>query len=268
MSTATFAEFAERADYSLLEALTPDPESTADGEDHRPRQVLSGHYVPVTPTPIPEPQYLAHSRSLFSELGLSDDLAQDDQFRRMFSGDLGVATGPMRPWGWATGYALSIYGTEYTQQCPFGNGNGYGDGRAMSVFEGLFEGRRWEMQLKGGGPTPYCRGADGRAVLRSSVREFLAQDFMHALGVPTSRSLTLYVSHAETVRRPWYSENSRSIVWRQSGCQIFAIGFVRNIALRPTIGTVITRSIAAQLSIWLITWGKCSTSVPVTDLTN
>ena len=64
------------------------------------------------------------------------------------------------------------------------------------------------MQLKGGGPTPYCRGADGRAVLRSSVREFLAQELMHALGVPTSRSLTLYVSQTETVRRPWYSENS------------------------------------------------------------
>ena len=56
MSTATFAEFAERADYSLLVALTPDPEATADGEDHRPRQVLSGHYVPVTPTPLPQPQ--------------------------------------------------------------------------------------------------------------------------------------------------------------------------------------------------------------------
>ena len=211
MNTATFAEFADRADYSLLEALTPDPQATADGEDHRPRQVLSGHYVPVMPTPLPEPEYVAHSRTLFRELGLSDALAQDGQFRRMFSGDLRVATGPMRPWGWATGYALSIYGTEYTQQCPFGNGNGYGDGRAMSVFEGLFEGRRWEMQLKGGGPTPYCRGADGRAVLRSSVREFLAQDYMHALGVPTSRSLTLYVSHAETVRRPWYSDNSRSM---------------------------------------------------------
>jgi uncharacterized protein YdiU (UPF0061 family) len=78
------------------------------------------------------------------------------------------------------------------------------------VFEGIFNGRRWEMQLKGGGPTPYCRGADGRAVLRSSVREFLAQEFMHALGVPTSRSLTLYVSRSETVRRPWYSPNSRS----------------------------------------------------------
>ena len=78
------------------------------------------------------------------------------------------------------------------------------------MFEGLFNGKRWEMQLKGGGPTPYCRGADGRAVLRSSVREFLAQEFMHALGVPTSRSLTLYVSRAETVRRPWYAPNSSS----------------------------------------------------------
>ena len=116
----------------------------------------------------------------------------------------------MRPLGWATGYALSIYGTELIQQCPFGTGNGYGDGRAISVFEGLFEGQRWEMQLKGGGPTPYCRGADGRAVLRSSVREFLAQEFMHALGVPTSRSLTLYLSRSETVRRPWYAPNSRS----------------------------------------------------------
>ena len=102
----------------------------------------------------------------------------------------------MSPVGWATGYALSIYGTEYTQQCPFGTGNGYGDGRAISVFEGLFNGKRMEMQLKGGGPTPYCRGADGRAVLRSSVREFLAQELMNALGIPTSRSLTclLYTS--------------------------------------------------------------------------
>ena len=66
------------------------------------------------------------------------------------------------------------------------------------------------MQLKGAGRTPYCRGADGRAVLRSSVREFLAQEHMHALGVPTSRSLSLYVSKTETVRRPWYSEGSRS----------------------------------------------------------
>ena len=207
----TFAAFAQRADYSLLEKLRPDPQATSDGEDHKARQVFSGHWVPVTPTAIPEPEYIAHSNTLFAELGLSDELAHDEQFKRLFSGDITAAAAPMRPYGWATGYALSIYGSEYIQQCPFGTGNGYGDGRAMSIIEGVFEGQRWEMQLKGGGPTPYCRGADGRAVLRSSVREFLAQEFMHALGVPTSRSLTLYMSRAETVRRPWYSENSRSV---------------------------------------------------------
>ena len=210
-STDTFAAFAEHVDYSLLNQLTPDPEATINGHDHQVRQVRSGHYVPVTPTPLPAPQYVAHSNELFKELGLSDQLAKDAGFRRLFSGDISVARAPMRPYGWATGYALSIYGTEYDQQCPFGNGNGYGDGRAISIFEGLFEGQRWEMQLKGGGPTPYCRGADGRAVLRSSVREFLAQEFMHALGVPTSRSLTLYVSHDENVRRPWYSGTSPSM---------------------------------------------------------
>ena len=209
-TTTNFAEFAKRADYSLMESLHADPQASVDGDDHGPRQVFSGHYVPVTPTPIPAPQYLAHSTTLFNELGLSEGLVHDDGFRRLFSGDISVAREPMRPWGWATGYALSIYGTEYIQQCPFGTGNGYGDGRAISVFEGLFKGKRWEMQLKGGGPTPYCRGADGRAVLRSSVREFLAQEFMHALGVPTSRSLTLYMSRSETVRRPWYSPNSSS----------------------------------------------------------
>ncbi|MEB3331983.1 MAG: protein adenylyltransferase SelO family protein [Synechococcaceae cyanobacterium] len=210
MPIDSFAAFAERADYSLLEALQPDPQATDDGHDHRPRQVFSGHYVPVTPTPLPEPEYVAHSSRLFEELGLSEALAHDERFRRLFSGDISVASGPMRPYGWATGYALSIYGAEYTQQCPFGTGNGYGDGRAISVFEGVFQGRRWELQLKGGGPTPYCRGADGRAVLRSSVREFLAQEFMHALGVPTSRSLTLYVSRSETVRRPWYAPGSHA----------------------------------------------------------
>ena len=206
----TFSEFAEQANYSLLDSLEADPQATEDGDDHLTREVFSGHYVPVVPTPIPKPEYVAHSKALFRELGLSQELALDRRFQRLFSGDMSVATAQMQKVGWATGYALSIYGTEYTQQCPFGTGNGYGDGRAISIFEGLFKGKRWEMQLKGGGPTPYCRGADGRAVLRSSVREFLAQDYMQSLGVPTSRSLTLYVSREETVRRPWYSKGSKS----------------------------------------------------------
>ena len=206
----TFDEFARLADYSLMDNLNADPDANSDGDDHHARQVFSGHFVPVTPTPLAEPEYLTHSSTFFNELGLSNELALNEEFRRIFTGDLSAARAPMRQVGWATGYALSIYRTEYTQQCPFGTGNGYGDGRAISVFEGIINGQRWEMQLKGGGPTPYCRGADGRAVLRSSVREFLAQETMQALGVPTSRSFTLYVSKSETVTRPWYSQGSHS----------------------------------------------------------
>lgn len=207
---ASLDDLALMADYSFMDTLNRDPEATADGIDYAPRQVLSGHYVPVRPTPIEHPGYVAHSQSLFRELGFSDSLAQSNDFVRMFSGDLSHVPEPLREVGWATGYALSIYGTEFVQQCPFQTGNGYGDGRAISVLEAVINGKRWEMQLKGGGRTPYCRGADGRAVLRSSVREFLAQEHMHALGVPTSRSLSLYVSETETVNRPWYSPGSRS----------------------------------------------------------
>lgn len=210
-SITTFDEFVRLADYSLMDTLNADPDTMGDDDNRRARQVFSGHFVPVIPTPLAEPEYVTHSSTFFKELGLSDELALDDKFRHIFSGDISAAHEPMRQVGWATGYALSIYGTEYIQQCPFGTGNGYGDGRAISVFEGIINGQRWEMQLKGGGPTPYCRGADGRAVLRSSVREFLAQEYMQALGVPTSRSLTLYVSKCETVTRPWYSQDSYSI---------------------------------------------------------
>ena len=210
-SVETLEELARLADYCFVDSLSRDPESTADGNDHAPRQVFSGHYVPVKPTPISNPEYVSHSRALFRELGFADSLAHTEAFTRMFSGDLESVPAPMRSVGWACGYALSIFGTEYTRQCPFQTGNGYGDGRAISVLEAVIQGRRWEMQLKGAGRTPYCRGADGRAVLRSSVREFLAQEHMHALGVPTSRSLSLYVSRTEEVDRPWYSNGSTSM---------------------------------------------------------
>lgn len=210
-TVAKLNQLAALVDYSLLNTLNCDPDATEEGEDYVPRQVFSGHYVPVKPTPIADSIYVAHSQTFFKELGFDDDLAQNDGFRRLFSGDVSHVPAPMRKIGWATGYALSIFGTEYIHQCPFQTGNGYGDGRAISVYEGVIQGKRWEMQLKGGGPTPYCRGADGRAVLRSSIREFLAQEHMHALGVPTSRSLSLYVSPSEQVNRPWYSEGSYSV---------------------------------------------------------
>jgi uncharacterized protein YdiU (UPF0061 family) len=210
-SVDTLDALATLANYSLMDTLNCDPDARANGADHEPREVFTGHYVVVKPTPINEPEYVAHSKTFFRELGFADSLAHSTDFVRMFSGDMSNVPQPIRTVGWASGYALSIYGTEYVQQCPFQTGNGYGDGRAISVLEAVIKNQRWEMQLKGAGRTPYCRGADGRAVLRSSIREFLAQEHMHSLEVPTSRSLSLYVSKIEKVKRPWYSEGSRSI---------------------------------------------------------
>ncbi|MGP1721775.1 protein adenylyltransferase SelO [Shewanella frigidimarina] len=210
VTVETVDDLAKLVNYSLMDTLNSDPDAAANGDDYAPRQVFSGHYVPVKPTLIENPEYVAHSSSLFAELGFADSMAQSADFMSLFSGDLSNVPEPMSKVGWACGYALSIFGTEYIQQCPFRTGNGYGDGRAVSVLEAVINDKRWEMQLKGGGRTPYCRGADGRAVLRSSVREFLAQEHMHALGVPTSRSLSLYVSKTETVQRPWYSEGSNA----------------------------------------------------------
>ena len=206
----TLHDLAQLANYSLMDTLNSDPDSKANALDYLPRQVFSGHYVPVIPTPIESPIYITHSENFFDELGFCHSLAKSEDFIQMFSGDTSQLPEPLRKIGWATGYALSIYGTEYYEQCPFKTGNGYGDGRAISILEAIINGKRWEMQLKGGGRTPYCRGADGRAVLRSSIREFLAQEHMHTLGVPTSRSLSLYVSQTEKVRRPWFLNGSYS----------------------------------------------------------
>lgn len=206
----TLKELGEFVDYSLMNTLNSNPNSSEDGIDYFPREVTSGHFVPVKPTPLQNPKYIAHSKNFFEELGFDDTLATSSEFMKMFSADTSSLEKPFSKVGWACGYALSIYGTEYYQQCPFQTGNAYGDGRAISILEVVLNGKRWEMQLKGGGKTPYCRGADGRAVLRSSIREFLAQEHMYALGIPTSRSLTLYTSDTQTVKRPWFTKGSYS----------------------------------------------------------
>ncbi|MFV7790566.1 protein adenylyltransferase SelO family protein [Aliarcobacter lanthieri] len=206
----TFDDLLNLSDYSFVNKLNSDPDTKYNEDNKFPREVFSGHYVKVLPTPIKEPIYISHSKSFFKELGFSEELINSDDFIKLFSGDMENIYNLKQNNGWATGYALSIYGTEYYAQCPFKTGNGYGDGRAISVFEAVINGKRLEFQLKGAGRTPYCRGADGRAVLRSSIREFLAQEHMHSLGVPTSRSLTLFTSKKEQVTRPWFLDNSYS----------------------------------------------------------
>lgn len=192
------------------------------------RPVFDGHYVEVQPTPLKNPRLILHSNDMARRLGLGEEAVKSEEFTKFFSGDVTDAlaglssTTDEERFGatWATPYALSIMGTRYTSNCPFGTGDGYGDGRAISIGEVTVSPEhaehpaspRYEMQLKGAGPTPFCRGADGRAVLRSSIREFLASEAMHHLGVKTTRALSLVVSDGpdgDTSMRPWYSEDSK-----------------------------------------------------------
>jgi uncharacterized protein YdiU (UPF0061 family) len=202
----TMQEFASTADLSWLRELNADPEAAKNAPNRTSREVKSGHFVPVKPKALPNPKLILTSPVMAKQLGLSDEACRSKEFTQFFSGDIDAVPGFK---SWATPYALAIMGNPHYNNCPFGNGNGYGDGRAVSVGEIVAPGgQRWELQLKGGGQTPFCRGADGRAVLRSSIREFLASEAMYHLGIDTTRALSLIVSGSETSRRNWYSGGS------------------------------------------------------------
>ncbi len=125
----------------------------------------------VEASPVAEPRLLAHSREMAAELGFSESDVASPEFAQVFGGN--ALLPGMQPF--ATNYGGHQFGHWAGQ---------LGDGRAISLGEVLLDGgQRRELQLKGAGPTPYSRSADGRAVLRSSVREFLCSEAMHHLGV-------------------------------------------------------------------------------------
>ncbi|KAA9327658.1 YdiU family protein [Hymenobacter busanensis] len=160
----------------------------------QPRQVPGFHYSPVQPTPVADPRLLAWSAELAAFLGLEQPPERGPAVDAL-AGNLIVDS--MRPFA-------ARYGGH-----QFGNWAGQlGDGRAMSLGElTAQDGTTWEIQLKGAGPTPYSRRADGRAVLRSSVREFLCSEAMHHLGVPTTRALSLVATGDTVVRDMFYNGN-------------------------------------------------------------
>lgn len=211
-------------DNEYIRVLNPDPEAAAFEPNRSPRQVKSGHFVLVKPTPLPAPKLILVSDSMCEALKLSAEDCASSEFVSLFSG--GAVDIPGFAMSWATPYALSIYGQEIIPNGAGPQGYGYGDGRAISIGEialgtnenalgtthtGPQPSVRYELQLKGAGRTPFCRHADGRAVLRSSAREFVASEAMAALGVPTTRALSLIVSSTERVTRPWYRNASSAI---------------------------------------------------------
>ncbi|MGO1071689.1 protein adenylyltransferase SelO [Lysobacter sp. CA199] len=176
-----------RFDNAFVRELPGDPD-TGPGV----RQVFEAAYSRVDPTPVSAPRVLAHSAEMAAVLGFSDAEVASAEFAEVFGGN--ALLPGMLP------YAANYGGHQFGQWA-----GQLGDGRAISLGEAIdADGRRWELQLKGAGPTPYSRSADGRAVLRSSIREFLCSEAMHHLGVPTTRALSLVGTGDSVVRDMFY----------------------------------------------------------------
>jgi len=176
-----------RFDNSFVRELPADPE-----EGPRLRQVHGALFSRVEPSPVAAPRLLAHSPEVAALLGISEAEIASPDFAKVFGGN--ALFDGMEP------YAANYGGHQ------FGNWAGQlGDGRAITLGETInAAGDRWELQLKGAGPTPYSRRADGRAVLRSSIREFLCSEAMFHLGVPTTRALSLVATGEPVVRDMFY----------------------------------------------------------------
>ena len=174
-------------DNRFTRLLPADPESA-----NFRRQVRRACFSRVLPTRVARPQLIGFSQEVAELLDLQIDPFDNEQFASVFGGN-DVLPG-MDP------FAMCYGGHQ------FGNWAGQlGDGRAINLGEVINRrGERWMLQLKGAGPTPYSRTADGLAVLRSSLREFLCSEAMFHLGVPTTRALSLVLTGEQVVRDMFY----------------------------------------------------------------
>jgi len=179
-------------DNRFTRELPGDPETT-----NRPRQVTGACYTFVPPRSVAVPKLVAFSREAATLLDLSVETCESDEFLNVFAGNRLVP-------------GMSSYATCYGGH-QFGTWAGQlGDGRAINLGEIINQrSERWALQIKGAGPTPYRRAADGLAVLRSSVREFLCSEAMFHLGVPTTRALSLILTGEQVVRDMFYDGNPK-----------------------------------------------------------
>lgn len=165
-------------------------------ENPSSRQVFEACYSYVLPKKTTNPKLLAYSDNLASLLEINEETIQSQDFLNIITGNNILPQ--TRP------YAMCYGGHQ------FGNWAGQlGDGRAINLFDIEANDERWTLQLKGAGPTPYSRNADGFAVLRSSIREFLCSEAMFHLNIPTSRALTLCETGDDVMRDMLYNGNPR-----------------------------------------------------------
>ncbi|WP_299777888.1 YdiU family protein [uncultured Formosa sp.] len=163
-------------------------------EGSKRRQVEKACFSYVNPKQIKKPELLHVSKNMLENLGISETESQSEEFLNVFSGNQVLPN--TKP------FAMCYGGHQ------FGNWAGQlGDGRAINLTEIDYNNQHWALQLKGAGETPYSRTADGLAVLRSSIREYLCSEAMFHLGVPTTRALSLSLTGDQVMRDVMYNGN-------------------------------------------------------------
>ncbi|KAG6272764.1 hypothetical protein E4U47_002340 [Claviceps purpurea] len=176
---------------------TPAASHRTPRDQIRPRQVRNAAFTWVRPEEQKDPELLAVSPAALRDLGIQAGQEKTEEFRQLVAGN--------KLYGWDE---EKLEGGYPWAQCyggfQFGQWAGQlGDGRAISLFEtkNPATGKQYELQLKGAGMTPYSRFADGKAVLRSSIREFIVSESLNALGIPTTRALSLtLLPHSKVMR--------------------------------------------------------------------
>ncbi|MBI1422652.1 MAG: YdiU family protein [Gammaproteobacteria bacterium] len=146
-------------------------------------------YSRLMPTPFEYPPYLiSFNRDVAELIGLDPEEVQRPEFLAYLTGE--------KPWPGSDPLAMLYAGHQFGHYVPQ-----LGDGRAILLGEVRnVQGDKWDLQLKGCGITPYSRQGDGRAVLRSTIREYLCSEAMHGLGIPTTRALCIIGSEEEVYR--------------------------------------------------------------------
>ena len=162
-------------------------------------------YTRLRPTPLPDPYLVTFNPAAAALVGLDPMHAGTPEFLKIFSGNtIPPGADPL-----SAIYAGHQFGTFVSQ---------LGDGRAILLGEARGpDDRRWDLQLKGAGRTPYSRTADGRAVLRSTVREYLCSEAMHGLGIPTTRALAITGSDAPVYRE---TAETSAVLTRMAPCHV------------------------------------------------
>ena len=184
------------------DAQYPTPSSSHNEERAKlgPRLVKNAAYTFVRPDPYEKTELIGVSQAALRDLAIDPNATQSEEFKDTVSGkriitlEEGKEPGESDVYPWAQCYGGFQFGQWAGQ---------LGDGRAISLFEtpNPNTGTRYELQLKGAGKTPYSRFADGKAVVRSSIREYVVSEALHALGIPTTRALSLTLAPEARVYR-------------------------------------------------------------------